>query len=144
MNSAASNARPAAIDRESIARLVHRFYDDVRADEVLGPTFEAVLGERWPTHLPRMVEFWSTVMLGTRSFSGNVFGKHMAVPGVTPPHFRRWLALWHAHTAAAFDAATAGELQQVASGIARNLYRGYFGHAAGFDGIEAELAHATR
>jgi hemoglobin len=133
--------RPAAIDRESITRLVHRFYDDVRADEVLGPTFEAVLGERWATHLPRMVEFWSTVMLGTRSFSGNVFGKHMVVPGVTPLHFRRWLALWLAHTGAAFDATTAAELQQVASGIARNLYRGYFGHAAGFDAIQSELDH---
>ncbi|MEO7245047.1 MAG: group III truncated hemoglobin [Rubrivivax sp.] len=141
MSSTASIARPAAIDRESITRLVHRFYDDVRADEVLGPTFEAVLGERWATHLPRMVEFWSTVMLGTRSFSGNVFGKHMAVPGVTPLHFRRWLALWLAHTGAAFDATTAGELQQVATGIARSLYRGYFGQTAGFDGIEAELDH---
>ncbi|HEY8706416.1 MAG TPA: hypothetical protein VIM34_00290 [Burkholderiaceae bacterium] len=75
----------AAADRESITRLVHHFYDDVRADDLLRPTFDAVLGERWAT-----------------------------------------------------------QLQQVASGIARNLYRGYFGHPAGFEGIESELHHACR
>lgn len=144
MNDTASILRPTTLDRASIDRLVHDFYDDVRNDEVLRPTFEAVLGERWSTHLPRMVEFWSTLMLSTRSFSGNVFGTHMAVPGVTPLHFRRWLALWQAHTGAAFDATTTSELQQVARGIARNLYRGYFGQAASFDGIESELEHASR
>lgn len=133
-----------AAERESISRLVHHFYDDVRADDLLRPTFDAVLGNRWATHLPRMVEFWSTVMLGSRSFTGNVFGKHMAVSGVTPLHFRRWLTLWIVNTDALFDTATATELQQVASGIARNLYRGYFGHLDGFDGLESELHHACR
>jgi len=132
----------AAVDRESITRLVHQFYDDVRTDEVLSPTFDAVLGERWAMHLPRMVEFWSTVMLGSRSFTGNVFGKHMAVKGVTPQHFGRWLTLWIANTNALFDVDTATQMQQVASGIARNLYRGYFGPSAGFDAIESELRHA--
>ncbi len=139
MSHTSSLACPAALDRESITRLVHRFYDDVRADDVLGPTFDAVLGGRWAAHLPRMVEFWSTVMLGTRSFTGNVFGRHMAVDGVTPLHFRRWLALWTTHTTALFEAATAREMQQVASGIARNLYRGYLGSTAGFESIESEL-----
>ena len=37
-------------------------------------------------------------MLGTRSFKGNVFGKHMAVAGVTPEHFTRWLTYWFLRT----------------------------------------------
>lgn len=144
MHNIVDKSKPAELNRESITQLVTRFYDDVRADGVLGTTFEAVLGGRWAAHLPRMVEFWSTVTLGSRSFTGNVFASHMAVPGVTPLHFKRWLQLWTSHTQALFDRNTARQLQDVASGIARNLYRGYFGHPAGFDLITSEIAHDGR
>ena len=137
MTAIASSPRCSRLDRESIALLVQRFYDRVRADEVLGPTFEAVLHDHWDAHLPRMVEFWSTVMLGTRSFSGNVFGKHMAVPGVGRAHFERWLGLWQSQTGAMFDAEIASQLQEVALGIARNLHRGYFGDAVPFEAPSA-------
>jgi len=144
MNSVIDTPRPAELNRDSIAQLVAQFYDDVRADSILGPTFEAVLGGRWLSHLPRMVEFWSTVSLGSRSFTGNVFASHMAVPGVTVAHFERWIRLWTRHTQALFDPATARQLQEVARGIARNLYRGYFGHPAGFDLITSEMAYVGR
>lgn len=36
--------------------LVHRFYDRVRADEVLGPVFAARITD-WGPHLERMVTF---------------------------------------------------------------------------------------
>ena len=63
---------------ESITRLVHGFYGDVRQDPLLGPVFEKALHGQWDAHLQRLVDFWSTVALGTRSFKGDVFGKHMA------------------------------------------------------------------
>jgi hemoglobin len=66
------------------------------------------------------------VMLGSRSFRGNVFGKHMAIEGIAPTHFTRWLTLWHQHTTARFESADAAELQRVAQGIARNLFHGFF------------------
>lgn len=144
MNSVIATSGPAELNRDSIALLVTRFYEDVRADSLLGPTFEAVLGGRWDSHLPLMVEFWSTVTLGSRSFTGNVFASHMAVPGVTASHFERWIRLWTWHTQALFGRATARPLQEVARGIARNLYRGYFGHPAGFDLIASEMAHDGR
>jgi hypothetical protein len=43
-----------------------------------------------------------------------------------------------------FDDAQARHLQKVASDIARNLYRGYFGNAAGFDLIARETRHGGR
>ena len=64
---------------ESLTELVHSFYADVRADALLGPVFEEALHDRWEPHLGRMVDFWSTVALGSKSFSGNVFAKHMAL-----------------------------------------------------------------
>jgi len=144
MSNVIDKPEPAELNRDSITRLVTRFYADVRADSVLGPTFEFVLGGRWASHLPRMVEFWSTVALGSRSFTGNVFARHMEVPGVTALHFERWMRLWTSHTQALFDRTTARRLQDVASSIARNLYRGYFGHPAGFDVIASEVAHDGR
>lgn len=127
MHSAIQTSPSVDLNQDSITQLVTRFYRDVRTDSVLGPTFESVLAGRWDAHLPRMVEFWSTVMLGTRSFNGNVFGKHMLVPGVTPEHFTRWIRLWRQHTNAAFDAASARRFQSVAMGIASQLHRGHFG-----------------
>ena len=51
----------------------------------------------------------------------------MAVDGVEPEHFAIWLRLWGRQTDAMFEPEVARELQQAARGIARNLFRGYFG-----------------
>ena len=117
---------------ESITRLVHGFYGDVRQDPLLGPVFENALHGQWDTHLQRLVDFWSTVALGTRSFKGDVFGKHMALEGVTPAHFAAWVGLWQQHTSRLFTPEVAHDLQVAAHGIARNLFRGYFGSDPAF------------
>jgi hemoglobin len=117
---------------ESITLLVHGFYGDVRRDPLLGPVFEKALHGHWDTHLQRLVDFWSTVALGARSFKGDVFGKHMALEGVTPAHFATWVGLWQQHTNRLFAPEVARELQVAAHGIARNLFRGYFGSDPGF------------
>ncbi len=116
-----------ALSTESITTLVNDFYTDVRADPVLGPVFEQALHDRWEPHLQRMVDFWSTITLGNKQFSGNVFGKHMALDGVTPEHFAAWVRLWGQNTDRLFAPEVAHELQTVAHGIARTLYSGYFG-----------------
>jgi len=117
---------------ESITQLVHGFYGDVRKDPLLGPVFEQALHGRWEAHLQRLVDFWSTVALGTRSFKGDVFGKHMALQGVTPAHFAAWVGLWQQHTNGLFTPEVAHDLQVAAHGIARNLFRGYFGSDPAF------------
>ncbi|MEO6972514.1 MAG: group III truncated hemoglobin [Rhodoferax sp.] len=133
-----------ASGRGLIVELVHTFYADVRSDRILGPTFDVVIGDRWGPHLARMVEFWCTVMLETRSFKGNVLAKHMAVSGVTPEHFARWLAYWFSRTSEFFTPAAAVVLQRAALGIAKMLYRGYFGAAADFEGIVSEAREMAR
>jgi len=117
---------------ESITQLVHDFYRDVRTDPLLGPVFEKALHGHWDAHLQRLVDFWSTVALGTRSFRGDVFGKHMVLEGVTAAHFAAWVGLWQQHTNRLFAPEAAHELQVAAHGIARNLFRGYFGKDPAF------------
>lgn len=120
-------AAPLGLNPQSMAALVHAFYDDVRADAQLFPVFDAAIGADWAPHLARMVDFWSTVMLGSRSFQGNVFGKHMLLDGVAPVHFERWLALFQATVDRLFEPAAAAELRAVAGRIAGSLQYGYFG-----------------
>jgi hemoglobin len=112
------------IDRARLRALVHAFYADLRQDAEIGPLFERAIGDGWPAHLDRMVEFWATLVLGSRSFSGDVFGRHMAIGDLSPAMFERWRALWKRHTDALFEPARAAELQGIAAGIAGNLVRG--------------------
>lgn len=121
-----------AVDRARIETLVRDFYGDVRTDALLAPVFGPVIGDDWGPHLARMVDFWSTVMLGARSFRGNVFAKHMVLQGVRDEHFLRWITLWHRHTNRLFDDATALELQRTAHGIGRNLFYGLLGEVPSF------------
>lgn len=67
------------------------------------------------------------MLLGSRSFKGNVLGKHMQLQGITPAHFAAWVRLWNEHTARLFAPEVAHGLQAAAHGVARNLFRGYFG-----------------
>jgi hemoglobin len=130
-----------ALDRGALRQLVQAFYADVRRDPLLGPVFEPVVGGQWPRHLERMTEFWSTVMLGSKSFKGNVYARHVALAqtaAVQPEHFLRWITLWHRHTNRRFAPAIARELQRTAEGIGRNLFYGLLGEFARFvveDGV---------
>ncbi|MGZ3181221.1 MAG: group III truncated hemoglobin [Telluria sp.] len=117
----------ADIDREGIRALVHQFYAKVLADEALAPIFLGAIGDHWDAHLERMVGFWSTVMLGTREFDGNVYGKHMQLGGVAPEHFRRWLAMFEETARELFADAHAEEFLIPARRIAGSLQYGYFG-----------------
>jgi hemoglobin len=128
-----------------IERLVQAFYADVIDDDLLGPVFRPVVGEHWPAHLSRMVEFWCTVLLRTRSFRGNVLKKHMdLLPRIEPGHFARWLSLWNHHTAQIIAPDDAAELQTTAAGIARNLHLGCFASVPRFERHGACVQLVTR
>ena len=75
-----------------IEDLVRAFYGKVRADEVLGPIFEARISD-WEPHLAQMCAFWSSVALMTGLYHGTPMVKHMQLP-VDAGHFDRWLALF--------------------------------------------------
>lgn len=82
------------IDEAMIERLVHRFYDRVRDDPMLGPVFHARI-EDWDIHLQRMCAFWSSVALMSGRYHGSPVPKHLPLP-VDATHFDRWLELFAA------------------------------------------------
>lgn len=83
------------IDELLIRRVVDRFYAQAREDEIIGPVFKsAVPDERWQEHLDTIVNFWSSMLLGTRRYDGRPLRKHLLLPELEDKHFRRWLALF--------------------------------------------------
>lgn len=85
-------------DRNDIERLVVEFYTRAFRDELLGPVFVDVAKMDLQAHLPVMVQFWSTVLLGERSYRGGAFAPHVQLHAQVPltrRHFDRWLAIWH-------------------------------------------------
>ncbi|MFN3240029.1 MAG: group III truncated hemoglobin [Planctomycetota bacterium] len=84
-----------ALQDEQIETLVHRFYDRIRDEPLLGPVFASRIdADAWPAHLDKMVRFWSTILRGTDRYTGNPMLAHQGLPGVTPAHFTRWLSLF--------------------------------------------------
>lgn len=80
------------LDEARLQELVHRFYDKVRGDDMLGPVFAARISD-WGPHLERMVAFWSSVALMTGRYHGRPVQAHAGLP-LSEAHFDRWLALF--------------------------------------------------
>ena len=117
----------ATITPSTIVQLVDTFYSRVREDAVLGPVFEEKLAGHWHEHMPRMVAFWTKVLLDTGEFQGNVFGKHMALSGIGREHFVRWLTLFRMTAIEVFGTEDCAEAIVVANRIASSLQLGFFG-----------------
>jgi hemoglobin len=112
---------------DNIRELVYAFYDRVRADALLGPVFDSMLAGRWDDHLPKMVRFWSSLVLGTKTYRGNVQQAHNPVEGVEPRHFSRWLHLFLDTVQARYEPAAALQFMEPALRIAQSLQLSKFG-----------------
>jgi hemoglobin len=80
-------------NRQDIELLVRSFYDKVNKDALLSPVFNEVAAVHWESHLPIMYDFWSSMLLGEKSYKGNPFQKHIPLP-INKAHFERWLAFF--------------------------------------------------
>lgn len=117
---------PTLCTEQEITGLVHQFYGRIRADETLGPIFEDSVDD-WDAHLVLLVDFWSSLLRGTRRFSGSPMTKHAALPDLTADMFRRWLAIFHQCTAELDNAAMRSEVEAMAGRIANKLWANYQG-----------------
>lgn len=85
--------KASTITPELIEKLVYTFYDQIQKDELLGPIFAAEIDD-WDHHLPKMVDFWSSVILKTRTYHGRPVPAHAKLKGLTAAHFDRWLQMF--------------------------------------------------
>ena len=114
----------ACCTEDEVLALVHRFYARVRQDAELAPIFEHHIHD-WDAHLANMVDFWSATLRGTRRFRGAPMGKHMALPGLKPALFRRWLELFGQTTTALGNRRLKRTADERAAAIALRFWERY-------------------
>lgn len=78
---------------DDVRLLVDRFYDKIKADELLGPIFNERIRDQWPAHLEKMYSFWQTVLLGEHTYFGSPFPPHAQLP-VSQAHFVKWMDIF--------------------------------------------------
>ena len=90
------------LQEDDLHELLLEFYARVSEDPLLARFFEAI---DMPSHMPRIVDFWSTLLFHSGRYTGNAFRPHLAMQGLTSAHFARWLETLDA----TLDASFAGE-----------------------------------
>ena len=77
--------------KEDVKKLVDVFYGKVLNDNTLSPFFKHL---NLDVHLPKMIQFWSFVLLDETGYTTNVVEKHMKMP-LKKNHFDQWLKLFN-------------------------------------------------
>ena len=98
----------APISEEQIRLLVDSFYGKIRVDADLDPIFERVVAGNWETHLAKMYDFCSSVMLTTRYRKENLFAVRKHFDGLETGLLDRCLALFGDSCDEVLDSETAG------------------------------------
>lgn len=106
---------------ESIAFLVHAFYEKVRRDPQLKPIFNQAIGGEWAAHMAKMADFWSAAMRISRGYNGDMLAAHRPLDGLSPALFERWLELFEQTIAEHFTTEVGAALRDRARKTARNL-----------------------
>lgn len=134
------HAAEAGIDEPLIGELVDRFYARIQRDELLGPIFAQHV-PNWSQHLPRMKDFWASIMIEPGRFNGRPMQKHIALGILTKAHFERWLALWDETVAQnVANPAAAARFRTSAHRIADSLLTGVLAERGGLAALRTRTA----
>jgi len=67
-------------------------------DHLIGYIFTDIAQLNLLEHLPRIVDFWESVLFGVAKYQGNPVLKHVhlhQLSALRKEHFERWLAIWN-------------------------------------------------
>ena len=112
--------------RADCERLVRAFYGRAMSDAILGFLFVDVAKLDLESHVPRITDFWETILLGAQSYGGGAFRPHAALHfqvRLRAGHFERWLVLWRETV----DEMFAGERAELAKAHALRVARAFLG-----------------
>jgi hemoglobin len=109
------------ISEEQCRLLVVSFYGKIRADVDLGPIFERAVAGDWETHLAKMYDFWSSVMLTTGYYRGSLIAVQKHIGGLEIGLLDRCFALFGDSCDELLDSETAGLCWLKAAHIAESL-----------------------
>ncbi len=108
-------------NREDVIAFVNEFYNRVQKDGVIGYIFNDIAKVDWNTHLPKMYDFWETVLFGKAVFKGNPMEAHFRLNQehrLENTHFNRWKEIFKATIDDLFSGEQAEETKKKAESIA--------------------------
>lgn len=114
----ADGTRPDIAGDADIHAVLHAFYEVVPRDPLLERYFVAVDME---AHLPRIVDFWSTMLFHSGRYQGNAFRPHLAMPGLEARHFARWVEVLEATVDARHAGPVAERMKELAHRVAYSM-----------------------
>ena len=103
---------------QDLHELLVAFYDTVEREALLAPYFAPV---DMAAHMPRIVDFWSTIIFQTNRYSGNAFAPHARMEGLTGEHFARWLAVLERTVDERFEGPAAHRMKEMGHRIAYSM-----------------------
>jgi hemoglobin len=83
--------------RDDVEYLVKEFYDRVIKDDLIGFFFTDIAKIELNHHLPKMYNFWESILLGNPVYEGQPMAKHFPINDIVAmeeKHFNRWLQVW--------------------------------------------------
>lgn len=120
-----TTTKPDILGHPDIVKLVDAFYAKVRADAPLGHVFDSVAKIHWETHLPKLYNFWDTVLFRAGTFRGDLLGTHAKLLAETKlgwPLFERWLELFRKTVDELFAGENADHIVRCAEDMARVIH----------------------
>lgn len=116
--------KPDITSRKDIEFIVNSFYDKVREDHTIGHYFTQVVHVNWENHLPKMYDFWESIVFHTGAYKGNPIDAHLHVHALSEfkhIHFERWLQLFKDTVESNFEGEHTEQILQRAQSIATVL-----------------------
>ncbi len=92
--------------REDLFLLMQQFYEKLLADDSINYLFTDVARIDILKHLPVLVDFWETILLGKDSYRKNAMQPHMMLHQQSPlqkHHFSTWLSCFNETVDQLFD-----------------------------------------
>jgi len=66
-------------NRNDLILLVDTFYKKVQQNNTIGPIFTETAKVDWSHHLPKMYDFWESILFGKATYKGNPMLTHFAL-----------------------------------------------------------------
>ncbi|WP_231462711.1 group III truncated hemoglobin [Pedobacter sp. Leaf132] len=108
-------------DRKDIILLVDTFYKKVEQNNKIGPIFTDVAKVDWLHHLPKMYDFWESILFGKAIYKGNPMLTHFDLHKKVDLHqaeFEEWKGLFYNTVDDLFKGTNAEAIKQKAQSIA--------------------------
>lgn len=133
-----TEGRPDLTTRAAIDQLVTTFYREIVFDDLLEPVFGEIAEVDWVAHIPILIDYWTSILLGAEGHRGSIMGVHRHLHAMAPierVHCDRWYSLW----AGCVDERWAGPIADRAKAHAAALMAGMAKHLFSFAWSAAEV-----